>query len=71
MIKFGSSGNIELFSIAGPSGQGHETVFPEIVGRELGLDPSLITARITNDSGKDVFAIPGSTHCILSKGSTC
>ena len=51
MIKFGSSGNIELFSIAGPSGQGHETVFPEIVGRELGIDPALITARIGDPDG--------------------
>ncbi len=51
MIKFGSSGNIELFSIAGPTGQGHETVFPEIVGRELGIDPSLITARIGDPDG--------------------
>ncbi len=51
MIKFGSSGNIDLFSISGPSGQGHETVFPEIVGRELGIDPSLITARIGDPDG--------------------
>ena len=29
---------------------------------------SLITARIANDLGKDVFAIPGSIHATLSKG---
>lgn len=29
---------------------------------------SLITARISNDLGKDVFAIPGSIHSALSKG---
>jgi DNA processing protein len=29
---------------------------------------SLITARIANDLGKDVFAIPGSIHSTLSKG---
>lgn len=29
---------------------------------------SLITARIANELGKDVFAIPGSIHSMLSKG---
>jgi DNA processing protein len=29
---------------------------------------SLITARISNELGKDVFAIPGSIHATLSKG---
>jgi DNA processing protein len=29
---------------------------------------SLITARLANDQGKDVFAIPGSIHSPLSKG---
>ncbi|HTE15772.1 MAG TPA: DNA-processing protein DprA, partial [Burkholderiales bacterium] len=29
---------------------------------------SLITARIANELGKDVFAIPGSIHSTLSKG---
>jgi DNA processing protein len=29
---------------------------------------SLITARISNEQGKDVFAIPGSIHSTLSKG---
>jgi DNA processing protein len=30
---------------------------------------SLITARLANEQGKDVFAIPGSIHSALSKGS--
>lgn len=32
------------------------------------LSGSLITARISNELGKDVFAIPGSIHSTLSKG---
>ena len=32
MIRFGSSGNAMLYVHAGPSGQGHETVLPEVVG---------------------------------------
>jgi carbon-monoxide dehydrogenase large subunit len=51
MLKFGSSGQIEIFSVTGPSGQGHETVFPEIVGRELGIDPELITLRASDPDG--------------------
>ncbi len=51
LIKFGSSGAMELYSVAGPSGQGHETVLPEIAARELGVDPQLITARIGDPDG--------------------
>jgi carbon-monoxide dehydrogenase large subunit len=51
MIKFGSSGEMTLFSIAGPSGQGHETVLPEIAARELGIDPNLITLRTGDPDG--------------------
>ena len=36
-IKFGESGNPSLFVLSGPSGQGHETVFPEIVAQEFGM----------------------------------
>jgi carbon-monoxide dehydrogenase large subunit len=51
MLKFGSSGELQIFSVTGPSGQGHETVFPEIVGRELGIDPELITLRAGDPDG--------------------
>ncbi len=33
MIRFGSSGNAELYTLSGPSGQGHETVYPEVAAR--------------------------------------
>ncbi len=32
------------------------------------LSGSLITARLTNEQGKDVFAIPGSIHAVQSRG---
>lgn len=51
MLKFGSAGHITIFSVTGPTGQGHETVFPEIVGRELGIDPGLITLRAGDPEG--------------------
>jgi aerobic carbon-monoxide dehydrogenase large subunit len=51
MIKFGESGNALLYSLAGPSGQGHETVYPEVVGEALGMDPEKITLRASDPEG--------------------
>jgi carbon-monoxide dehydrogenase large subunit len=42
-ISFGEDGNIILHNVTHSSGQGHETVFPEIVARVLGLQPGAIT----------------------------
>jgi len=51
MIKFGESGNALLYSLAGPSGQGHETVYPEVVGEALGIDPEKIVLRASDPRG--------------------
>ena len=51
VIRFGSSGNATLYVMAGPSGQGHETVFPEVVGEILGLDPDEITLKASDPRG--------------------
>ncbi len=51
MIKFGESGNALLYVLAGPSGQGHETVYPEVVGEALGMDPEKITLRASDPEG--------------------
>jgi carbon-monoxide dehydrogenase large subunit len=51
MIKFGESGNALLYVLAGPSGQGHETVYPEVVGEALGIDPESITLRASDPEG--------------------
>ncbi len=50
-IKFGESGNALVYVLAGPSGQGHETVFPEVVGEVLGMDPEKITLRASDPDG--------------------
>jgi carbon-monoxide dehydrogenase large subunit len=50
-IKFGDSGNALLYALAGPSGQGHETVFPEIVAELLGLDAKKISLRASDPAG--------------------
>ena len=45
MIRFGEAGNPVLYAVSGPSGQGHETVFPEVVARILGIDAEQIEYR--------------------------
>ncbi|MCC6608062.1 MAG: xanthine dehydrogenase family protein molybdopterin-binding subunit [Burkholderiales bacterium] len=50
-IRFGESGNATLYVLAGPSGQGHETVFPEVVGGLLGVDAERITLRAGDPDG--------------------
>jgi carbon-monoxide dehydrogenase large subunit len=50
-IKFGESGNPVLYTVSGPSGQGHETTYPEIVGRIFGLEPEEITLRFSDPDG--------------------
>jgi len=41
----------EEYVLAGPSGQGHETVYPEVVGEALGMDPENITLRASDPDG--------------------
>jgi carbon-monoxide dehydrogenase large subunit len=51
MIKFGDSGNVTLHVLAGPSGQGHETVLPEVIGEILGLPAENIVLKASDPSG--------------------
>ena len=44
-VEFDRKGAMTLYAITQSSGQGHETVFPEIVARELGID----TAHVRYD----------------------
>jgi aerobic carbon-monoxide dehydrogenase large subunit len=50
-IKFGDSGNAMVYALAGPSGQGHETVFPEIVAELLGMSSDKIELRASDPDG--------------------
>jgi carbon-monoxide dehydrogenase large subunit len=51
VIKFGDSGNATLHVLAGNSGQGHETVLPDVVGEILGLSSEQITLKASDPSG--------------------
>jgi len=50
-IRFGRAGDIFLHVLAGSTGQGHETVFPEIVAEALGVDPEKVTLREGDPDG--------------------
>jgi carbon-monoxide dehydrogenase large subunit len=50
-IKFGESGNATLHVLSGPSGQGHETMFPHIVAEVLGLASEKIELRASDPRG--------------------
>ncbi len=54
MIKFGESGNPVLYTVSGASGQGHETVYPEVVAQVFGIDPEEITYRGSDPEMSDL-----------------
>jgi carbon-monoxide dehydrogenase large subunit len=51
LIRFGDSGNATLYVLAGPGGQGHETVLPEIVSEILGLSSEEIVLKASDPRG--------------------
>ncbi len=51
MITFGDSGNATLYVMAGPSGQGHETVLPEVVAEIFGIKPESVELKASDPNG--------------------
>jgi carbon-monoxide dehydrogenase large subunit len=50
-LRFGDSGNASIYTLAGPSGQGHETIFPDILAEVLGMDPEKVQFRPSDPDG--------------------
>ena len=50
-IKFNMDGLVDLFANAGPSGQGHETAFPDLVAAVFGLQSDRIRLRYSDPEG--------------------
>jgi carbon-monoxide dehydrogenase large subunit len=50
-IRFNPDGTVHLYITSQSSGQGHETVFPELVAQTLGLDPAKIILRASDPDG--------------------
>jgi aerobic carbon-monoxide dehydrogenase large subunit len=68
-IRIQSDGRLALYSNAGPSGQGHETVFPQIVADVLGIPADRIELRY-NDVAAPKLAGTGSfgSRSLISHG---
>ncbi|HEY3076781.1 MAG TPA: xanthine dehydrogenase family protein molybdopterin-binding subunit [Burkholderiales bacterium] len=56
-IKFGESGNPSLYVLSGPSGQGHETVFPELVAQEFGIAAESIELHASDPAGPKLIGL--------------
>jgi carbon-monoxide dehydrogenase large subunit len=69
-IQIGPDGRLGLFTLAGPSGQGHETAFPALVADILGLPADQIDLRY-NDVAMPKLAGTGSfgSRSLISHGS--
>jgi carbon-monoxide dehydrogenase large subunit len=69
-IQFTESGKALLYTVSGPSGQGHETSYPEIVAAVLGIDAHDITLRFSDPDGP-VLRGDGSigSRSLMSHGS--
>jgi carbon-monoxide dehydrogenase large subunit len=50
-IRFDASGSATLYALAGSSGQGHETVFPEMAAAVLGIPTQRIRLRASDPAG--------------------
>ena len=72
LITFEPDGAILIHEVAVASGQGHETVFPELVGRVLQVDPARITLRAGRADGP---ALKGAgavgSRSLMTLGSVC
>ena len=55
-IKFGGDGKPILYTLSGSTGQGHETVFPEIVAAVLGIAAEQVTLRASDPLGPPLVA---------------
>jgi carbon-monoxide dehydrogenase large subunit len=54
-IRFGASGEASIYAVCGPSGQGHETVYPEVMAEIVGVDPQRITLKAGDPDGPPVM----------------
>ena len=48
---------IIVYSVSGASGQGHETVFPEIIAEVLGIPAERITLRASDPAGPPLMGL--------------
>jgi len=68
-VRFDQKGDMTLFAVTQSSGQGHETVFPEIVARELGIDTTHIRFEPVPQAPELIGSGTGGSRGALGTGS--
>jgi carbon-monoxide dehydrogenase large subunit len=68
-VKFDEGGAMTLIAVTQSSGQGHETVFPQIVAQTLEIDVSLVKFSPTAPSAELVGNGTGGSRGVLGTGS--
>lgn len=67
--RFLANGTLHLFGVSGPSGQGHETAFAQIVGERLGIAQNLINFTAGDASKNLVGNGTGGSRSLYGTGS--
>ena len=67
--RFNANGTLTLFAVSGPSGQGHETAYAQIVGEGLGIDPHLINYQAGDPGQQLVGNGTGGSRSLYGTGS--
>ena len=71
-VCFARDGSVIVYTVAASSGQGHETVFPEIVAATLGIDVDRIVLRAGDPVGPKLIGNPSiGSRSGMSQGSVC
>ena len=67
--EFDDEGGMTLYAVTQSSGQGHETIYPQIVAAELGVDPSGIRFHPSPPAADLVGNGTGGSRGVLGTGS--
>ena len=69
-LRFAADGALDLFTLSGASGQGHETVFPELVADILGVASDSVRLRASDPDGPSLLVGTGSfgSRSLISHG---
>jgi aerobic carbon-monoxide dehydrogenase large subunit len=69
-IRVAPDGHLQIYSLAGPSGQGHETAFPLLVANILGLPEEDIELRYNDDAAPKLIGVGSfGSRSLISHGS--
>ena len=68
-VEFDTAGHMTLFAVTQSSGQGHETVFPQIVAETLGIDAAHVKFHPRPPSADLVGNGTGGSRGVLGTGS--